>query len=178
MAGVDPISQGLFFAATQAASAQSAVLAKKKEKVGETKKSTFSKAIDKANEEQTLLQEGLPLEIAGMTEEEAVIFLKDAADMAGNKLNKSMLPSTYADYRQKVSQFLRFIVKNNFEVLKHEPNGRTRKGKRLNPQFQVTVINKKLDEMAEWLLTDHKDNLQLLAKVDEIKGMLVDLMAR
>ena len=100
MAGVDPITQGLFFAATQAASAQSAVQAKKKEEVGKTKKSTFSKAVDKANEEQTLLQEGLPLEIAGMTEDEAVIFLKDAADIAGNKLRTTMLPSVYADYRQ------------------------------------------------------------------------------
>lgn len=178
MAGVDPITQGLFFTATQAASAQSAVQAKKKEEVGKTKKSTFSKAVDKANEEQTLLQEGLPLEIAGMTEDEAVIFLKDAADIAGNKLRTTMLPSVYADYRQKVSQFLKFIVKNNFEIIRHQPPGRTRKNKDLSPQFQVIVINKKLDEMAEWLLHDHKDNLQLLAKVDEIKGMLVDLMAR
>ena len=178
MAGVDPIQQGLFFAATQASSAQTAVQAKKQEKTERTKKTPFNKALDKATEEQTLLQEGLPLEIAGMTPEEAIVFLKDAADIAGNKLRESMLPSNFVEYRQKVSQFMKYVVRNNFEILKHERNGRTRKGKRLEPQTQILIINRKLDEMAEWLLRDHKDNLQMLAKVDEIKGMLVDLMAR
>ena len=59
---------------------------------------------------------GLPIEIASMTEEEAVIFLKDAADIAADKLRKSQMPDVYADYRLKVSQFLRYIVKNNFEI--------------------------------------------------------------
>ncbi len=178
MAGVDPVTQGLFFAAAQASSAQSAVQAKKEEKTKPIKKSSFNKALEKANEESNLLQEGMPVEIAGMSVEDAVIFLKDAADVAGNKLRANTLPSDFADYRLKVSQFLRYIVKNNFEIQKHERLGFSRKRKCLDPQTQIIIINKKLDEMAEWLLHDHKDILALLAKVDEIKGMLVDLMAR
>ena len=39
------------------------------------------------------------------------------------------------------------------------------------------MINAKLDEMAQWLLHTHSDTLQMLAKIDEINGLLVDLMA-
>jgi uncharacterized protein YaaR (DUF327 family) len=39
------------------------------------------------------------------------------------------------------------------------------------------VINQKLDEMAQWLLHSHADTLQMLAKIEEVNGLLVDLMA-
>lgn len=181
MEGIDPLNQGLFFAASQAASAQNSFQAnqsKRKEKASAARRSAFSSALDKAQEEKTLLEEGLPLEIAGMSEEEAVIFLKDAADIAGDKLRSEMSPQNFADYRQKVSQFMRYIVKNNFSVSTHKRRGLNRKGKPFAPQMQIKIINQKLDEMAEWLLSSHRDNLKLLAKVDEINGMLVDLMAK
>lgn len=178
MEGVDPISQGLFFAATQSASAQAAAQAKKQEKAATVKRSSFSNAMQKAQEEQSLVEEGLPLEIAGMSQEDAIIFLKDAADIAGNKLRADLSPSNFALYRQKVSQFIRYVVKNNYQIETHKRFGKNRKGQALAPQMQIVVINKELDEMADWLIHDHRDTLKLLAKMDEINGMLVDLMAR
>ena len=83
----------------------------------------------------------------------------------------------FADYRKKVSQFLRYLAKNNFEVKKRERRGFTRKGKPLDPQFKIVVINQKLDEMANWLLSSHREAFAMLARVNEISGLLVDLMA-
>lgn len=87
-------------------------------------------------------------------------------------------PSKYADYRQKVSQFIKYIVKNNYIIEKHKRVGRSVKGKPLAPQTQIVVLNKKLDELAEWFLHTHRDNILLLQKMDEIRGLIVDLMAR
>ena len=97
--------------------------------------------------------------------------------MAADRLKEKQTPEEFADYRKKVSQFLRYLAKNNFEVKKRERRGFTRKGKPLDPQFKIVVINQKLDEMAKWLLSSHKEAFAMLARVNEISGLLVDLMA-
>ncbi len=180
MEGVDSVTQGLYFSAAQAAAAEAASQAKKKEdakKTGKVRKNLFASALEKSQEEFRLKSEGFPPEIAGMPVEEAAVFLKDRADLAAEKMKKSQLTENFADYRQKVSQFMRFIVKNNYQVVEKKRVGLSRTGKRLPPQTQVVMINKKLDEMAQWLLHSHNDTLTMLAKIDEIKGLLVDLMA-
>ena len=119
MDGINNFDPNLFLnpAIHSAASAQTAKT-KKNEQTSKTKRKTFSSAFEQAQAEQEVKNLGLPIEIASMTEEEAVIFLKDAADIAADKLRKSQMPDVYADYRLKVSQFLRYIVKNNFEIKK------------------------------------------------------------
>ena len=112
MEGVDPVTQGLFFAASQSATAQAAAQAKQKEKVGSTKRNSFASALKKSEEEKVLEDEGLPPEIAGMSLDDAIVFLKDAADIAGNKLREDASPSNFGVYRKKVTQFMKYIVGN------------------------------------------------------------------
>ena len=171
MEGVDVLNSGLYFNAAHAAATETARQAQKKNKTESPKKSAFTSAFEKAQVEHQLISEGLPPEIAGMTPEEAVVFLKDAADIAAEKLKASQLPEVFADYKKKVTQFMKYIVKNNFEVIKHK------RGRKQNPRTEIVVINQKLDEMATWLLHSHKDTLQMLAKIEEVSGLLVDLMA-
>ena len=178
MAGVDPVTQGLFFAASQSATAQAAAQAKQKEKTNNIRKSAFANALKKSEEEKVLEDEGLPSEIAGMQLEDAIVFLKDAADIAGNELREDASPTNFAAYRRKVTQFLKYITKNNYEIQKHKRPGLNRKGKPFDPQTQVVIINKDLDEIADFFMHEHHDNIKMLAKVEEIQGMLVDLMAR
>ena len=40
----------------------------------------------------------------------------------------------------------------------------------------VKLIDENLDELAEELLKDEKDNLLILNKVDEIRGLLMDIL--
>jgi uncharacterized protein YaaR (DUF327 family) len=178
MEGVDPVSQGLFFAAAQSVSAQSAAQANQKEKTSKTKRASFANALKKSEEEKILAEEGLPPEIAGMSTDDAIVFLKDEADIAGDKLKADMSPTNFILYRQKISQFMKYIVKNTYEIQKHKRPGINRKGRPFDPQVQVLVVNKKLEEIADCFMHDHRDNIKMLAKVEEITGLLVDLMAR
>jgi uncharacterized protein YaaR (DUF327 family) len=178
MDSVNSVNESLYFAAAQSISAKTASQTAKKEKTEKTKKNAFSDALKKSEEEQSLIEEGFPVEIAGMQIEEAAIFLKDAVDIAGDKMRIDPSPSNFSTYRKKVTQFMRYIVKTNYEIEKHKRFGHTSKGKQLAPQTQIVVIDKKLDEMAEWFLHSHKDNITLLQKMDEIHGLIVDLMAR
>lgn len=167
-----------FQAASMAAKAQSKANGtngiQKKQAI---KKGSFSSAMQKSAEEASLISEGLPPEIAGMEPEEAAIFLKDAADIAADALRENQLPEYFTDYRKKVGQFLRFIAKNNYEIKTTQRKGFNRKGRPYDPQTQVIVINQKLDEMARWMLYEHKGTLNMLAKIEEINGLLVDLLA-
>lgn len=170
-------NQGLYFAAAQSANLE-ALKAKQKEKTIQAKKKPFMSALQKSHEEHELMAAGLPKEIAGMEPEDAVVYLKDAADIAADKLKESMLPENFANYRQKVTQFLRYITKNNFTVKQYmHYRSNPKRRIKLNPHVQIVVINQKLDDIARWLIASHNDTLRLLAKIDEINGLLVDLMA-
>ncbi|MBR6078941.1 MAG: YaaR family protein [Treponema sp.] len=175
MEGVDALNSGLYFNAAQATANEAARQAQKKNKTEKPKKSIFSSAFEKAQAEHQLISEGLPPEIAGMSMEEAVVYLKDAADIAAEKLKSSQMPDVFADYRKKVSQFMKYIVKNNFNVVHH--TRAPKRGRKMAPQTQIVIINQKLDEMAQWLLHSHAETLQMLAKIEEVNGLLVDLMA-
>ena len=76
MAGIDAIkNQSLYFAATQEAARQKAREASKNSKTATAKKSVFANSLQKKQEEFNLASEGLPIELAGMEIEEAVVFL-------------------------------------------------------------------------------------------------------
>ncbi len=173
-------ASNLYFSAANSVASQQAQKAKKNEnleKANKVKRKTFSSAIEKAKEEFALEQEGLPKEIAGLDTEEAAIYLKDQADMAADVLKEHQTPKEFADYRKKVSQFLKYVTKNNFEIKKRERRGFSKSGKPLNPQYKIVVINQKLDEMAKWLLSTHKETFNMLERIDELKGLIVDIMA-
>ena len=164
----------------QAAAGLLAPKPKKEEKPTKASKTTrlpFSSAIEKARQEFELQKDGFPVEIAGMGIEEAAVYLKDQADVAADRLKEHQTPDEFASYRKKVSQFLRYLEKNNFTVEKKDRRGFTRRGKPLDPRVKIAVINQKLDEMARWLLSSHKEAFALLARVEEIRGLLVDLLA-
>ena len=115
MAGVDGINgQSLYFAAAQAASHQQAKETDKEKKLNSTQKTSFINSLEKSQQEFELANDGLPVEIAGMTEEEAIVFLKDEVDLAGNNLTKNPTMERISDYRRKLGNFMKYISKNNY----------------------------------------------------------------
>lgn len=160
--------------------AQNLATAQKREelkKTDKTKKSTFTSAMEQLQKENQLKSEGLPPEIALMTAEEAVVFLKDEADIAADQLRDHITPENYKNYRQKISQFMKYIAKNNYKVEMHKSsvkNPRTRKF--LDPKMTITVINENLEKMAQWLISSQKDTINMLKKINEIQGLIIDLV--
>ena len=174
---VDSVNQSLYFAATAAASQQAAKQAKKTDKSGRATRASFANSMQKSQEEFMLASEGLPPEIAGMDMESAVVFLKDEMDIAGEQLTKLQSMENIETYRKKVGQFMKYLVKNNFEVLKHKKGWKSRKTGKADPYIQVQVINQKLNQLASDMLYNHSKNLKILARIEEINGLIVDLLA-
>lgn len=181
MSPIDGLNSSLFFAA----SAEAAKLAtKNKQKdsdktIGSTKKSFFSNLLGVAETQAEFSTEGLPPEIAGMSFENATAYLLDSVNTTGDILKKDGSMSSIAEYRKAVSSFMKFVIKNSYDIEQYETKETvdTRRGKRKRHKFtQIDVIDKKLDQLASDVLYNHADRLQILAKVDEINGILVDLI--
>ena len=178
--GVDSVgfqNQSLYFAAAQSASQQLAKQEAKKSEKSLFSKISFSDTLKKSKEEAELVSDGLPAELAGMDSESAIVFLKDAADMASNQLKEKQSPENIENYRTKIGQFLKYIERNNFEVIEKRRFGRNRRGRALAPYYQIQVINQKMNNLASDMLYNHSKNLNLLARIEEINGLIVDLIA-
>ena len=86
-----------------------------------------------------------------------------------------------------MSLIYRWCENNNYEVAKIKRFGRERTYRGTSPFFaekrkpepyvQVQVVNRRLDELATMILQNHTDRIQMLTKVDEIKGLIVDFFA-
>jgi len=118
----------------------------------------------------------LPAEIAGMNFDDALSFLLDKVTMAGDNLKNNPYTDAFADYRKKISQFMRFVVKNCYDVEESQgtPSVRVPRPKK---KYLLKVVDDKLDQLAREILENHVDQLKMLAKVDEINGLLVDMLS-
>lgn len=178
MSGVDAINgQSLYFAAAQSASSQQAKETSKQKKSSATGKTSFLGALKKSNDEFELVSEGLPPEIAGMSQEEAIIFLKDEVDIAADNLKANPNLAQIELYRQKLGNFMRYVSKNNYEVLTKRRPGRDRRTGKPAYYVQIRVINEKLEKLTSDLLYNHSETINILARVEEINGLIVDLLA-
>lgn len=150
--------------------------AEESKKTEKKQKSSFKTVFEKAKETHDLVSEGLPAEIAGMETEEAVNFLKDAMDRAGEELKSFQSAENMEKFRKKVSQFMKYIVKTNYNFVRTRPEKRLRNGKIIRPFYQIEIIDKKLNQLASEMLFTHARNLNLLARVEEIQGLILDLL--
>ncbi len=94
--------------------------------------------------------------------------------MQGKKLSKHMDIRDMKHYRALIKEFMNEIVSRSHKFSRE--NFLDRRG-RHRVYGMVKLVDKALDELAEELLKDEKDHLTILNKIDEIRGMLLDILA-
>ena len=119
--------------------------------------------------------------------EETVSFLMDEVRSAGDALRDRPFPDEIIRYKQTVRNFMHYVVENGF-TLEHEagipkflkpgysgPRG-TPEAMKQNRYTKIQVIDKKLEDLAAMLLSGQRQQLNLAARLEEIQGLLVDLL--
>lgn len=91
----------------------------------------------------------------------------------GKKLSKHTDVRDMKKYRELVKTFLNEVVYRSHKFSRE--NFLDRRG-RHRVYGIVKLIDKNLDELASELIKDEKDNLAILSKIDEIKGLLLDIL--
>lgn len=97
--------------------------------------------------------------------------MKDIEEQ-GKKIAEHMDIKDMKRYRSLVKEFMNEITVNSHEFSRE--NFLDRRG-RHRVYGIVKEVDKSLDELAEELLKDEKDNLAILGKIDDIRGMLLDI---
>lgn len=92
----------------------------------------------------------------------------------GEKLAKHMDIGDMKRYRALVRDFLNEVVNRSHEFSRE--NFLDRRG-RHRVYGIVRLVDKNLDDLAQELVKDEKDNLTILNKVGEIRGLLLDIVA-
>ena len=89
----------------------------------------------------------------------------------GEKFSRKPTFESLKIYKSMIMEFLKYVTKNMFAV-EHNTGGTRLKQK----IYTVTkIIDVKLKSLTELIINQQTSNIELLATLDEIRGLLVDL---
>jgi len=119
--------------------------------------------------------------------EETLNFLMDEVRSSGDSLRNRPFPDEIVRYKQAVRNFMHYVVQNSYN-LTHEtgipkflkpgykgPRG-TPEAMKQTTYAKIEVIDKKLEDLAAMLLSSQSPQLELASRLEEIKGLLIDLL--
>jgi len=94
-------------------------------------------------------------------------------EVQGQKLAQKADIKDLQKYRELISEFIKETVSNSYHFNKENSYEARRRHKVF---ATVKKINAKLEELAQELLASQADNLAILNKVDDIRGLILDIM--
>lgn len=98
--------------------------------------------------------------------------LMEQITMEGEKLAKRKDLRDMKHYRRLVKEFMNEIISRSHSFSRE--NFLDRKG-RHRVYGIVRLVDQNLDDLAQELMKDEKDNLAILSKIGEIRGLLLDI---
>lgn len=111
------------------------------------------------------------IEDAGL--KERLNAMMEEITMQGKKLGKKMDVRDMKHYRRLIKDFMNEIVNRSHKFSRE--NFLDRRG-RHRVYGMIKRVDAALDELAEELIKEEKDAIAILDKVDEIRGLLLDIM--
>jgi len=98
--------------------------------------------------------------------------LLDSVFEAGDRLKHQTDLQSLRDYKESVRRFLSVVVKRGLAVQEHQSGADVMKRKRY---ALIRVIDEKLERLAAGMISNQRNQIDLLARIDEINGLIVDL---
>ena len=146
---------------------------KEDEKKAGKGKGLFRTALGKALDEARGGEASAALDAQGFSRA-GIEELLDEVHSAGDKLKENPSVDLVQAYKKAVRDFVHHVVERSF-VVEQKTSGR--KILKRNVYFRVSVIDESLEKLAAEILRNQRDNLEILRRVDEINGLLVDLFS-
>ncbi len=100
--------------------------------------------------------------------------LMENIESQGKRITKHMDVVDMKRYREMIKEFMNEIVNHSHKFSRQ--NFLDKRG-RHRVYGMIKLIDKNLDELAAQLMSDEQDALAILSKIDEIRGLLLDLLA-
>lgn len=112
------------------------------------------------------------IEEAGLAER--LNLMMQEITMQGDKIVKRMDVTDMRKYRTLIKEFMNEIVNRSHKFSRE--NFLDRRG-RHRVYGIIRLVDERLDELAQELVKEECDKISILAKVDEIRGLLLDIFA-
>jgi uncharacterized protein YaaR (DUF327 family) len=139
-------------------------------KTATTGKTGFFGLLGKA---ETEVETGPAIAAEGPERDAQLEQMLDDVYTSGQDLAANPSPENVIAYKKAVGRFVKQIVSSSVELT--ETEGRLRKDMK-KPRYAVLhVIDDKLEKLGAYVLQNQKDKLEILRRVDELHGLLVDL---
>ncbi|MDR2897461.1 MAG: YaaR family protein [Spirochaetaceae bacterium] len=169
---LDPLDSSFLLASTGAVRAGQSG---KTDRGKDTKKSgkiqsAFSDILSETREAEQAEELSSALDLP---KEEALRQLLDEVYSMGDALKGNPMPDAIINYKKAVKSFLYFVVNNSYDVHEQKSGRNILKRKKF---VQLEVIDQKLERLAAEVISAQKDQLKILARIEEINGMLVNLV--
>ncbi len=104
--------------------------------------------------------------------DEALQALLDEVHQVGEELQAKPFPENIRRYKSAVRSFLHYIVENGYTAQERMSGTNILKRKKFT---LLQVVDRKLEQLAAGILAGQRSRLEILARVEEINGLLVDL---
>ncbi len=104
--------------------------------------------------------------------EAALESLLDEVHGAGDRLKENPTVELVRAYKKAVRDFVHYVVERSYAVEERTSGGNILKRKKY---YLVQVIDESLERLGAEILRNQRDKLEILRRVEEINGMLVDL---
>jgi len=134
------------------------------------KKTPFSSFLDKAAVEKgegAINFPDLPVS------EETLKILLDDVHATGEELKEKPFPDQIKRYKTAVRNFLHYVVENGYAVEERTSGVNILKRKKFT---LVQVVDRKLEQLAAGILSGQSSQMEILQRLDEISGLLINLL--
>lgn len=95
--------------------------------------------------------------------------LLEKVRVAGDSLKSAVTGENIRQYKNSIKDYLTFVLKN-YHKLRHE-----RSINYSTIYTRVEIINREVEELTVKLLGEEKDNIDAVAEVDRIAGLIIDV---
>ena len=99
--------------------------------------------------------------------------IKKKIDEQGEKLADKADIKEFEKYRTLIREFIDEIVSNGYTFSKEDTYASRGKRRYI---ATVDIVNEKLDQLGKEVLEEQADRLEILSRIDDIRGLLLDMM--
>jgi len=99
--------------------------------------------------------------------------MKKEIDEQGNRLADRVDVRELEKYRRLIREFLDEIVSNGYTFSKEDAYASRGRHRYI---ATVKIVDEKLDALGKEVIKEHADKIEILNKIDDIRGLLLDLM--
>ncbi len=99
--------------------------------------------------------------------------LLDSVHVSGDALKKDASKDNIKAYKKAVRDFIHYVVESVYETREQSSGRNILKRKKFTT---ITVIDEKLERFAADIMSGQRDKLDILGRLEEIHGLLVDLL--